>query len=147
MAGVGLRSPRRAKPSSLALLSPQNVVNTAADYRIYRRDRADRRVSPGQLLAACPPAARALHIGGLALVDGADADVWAGLYQAMPGRGIFTPFDPNIRAGFVPNRPTYMRRLDRVFAATDLLKLSDANLLWLMPDPGVEAGVRVGATI
>jgi fructokinase len=51
--------------------------------------------------------------------------------------------DPNIRPGFADDEDAYRARLARIFERADIVKMSDADLAWLMPDvDGVEAQAR-----
>jgi fructokinase len=129
--GVRILSPRRTEPTSLAVVSLQDGVPS---YQFYRDNTAERQVTPEGLNSCTPDTARAVYIGALALTGGADATVWADYYCAMKTRGLFTALDPNIRATFIHDRDSYLSRLYRVLANTDLLKLSNEDLAWLVPD-------------
>ena len=47
---------------------------------------------------------------------------------------IVMSLDPNIRPGFVQHEPAYRARLQRMIAASDIVKISGEDLEWL--DPG-----------
>ena len=42
--------------------------------------------------------------------------------------------DPNIRPGFIADRDRYVARLKAMLAKTDIVKLSDEDLGWLLPE-------------
>ncbi len=134
--GVEVLSKRRDEPTSLAVVALQDG---AASYQFYRNGTAERMVTLEGLIKRTPTDATALHLGSLALADGADADVWAQYFCQMHQQGMFTTLDPNIRAAFIRDRAAYMARLDMVLGHTDLLKLSDEDLKWLYPDQGTQA--------
>jgi len=138
-AGVALCGVRRPEPTSLAVVSLSNAV---ASYQFYRQNTAERMVTLDGLNCQRPEKVSAFHLGSLTITDGADADIWADFYVAMAKRGALTSLDPNIRAAFVTDREAYMARLDRLLAATDLLKLSDEDLAWLAPGTDLHTAAR-----
>ncbi len=129
-ANVSLLAPRDPAPTSLAVVSIDAGIPS---YQFYREQTAERNVTLAALEKATPEGAKALCIGSLALTGGADADAWADYFCTIKSKGVFTALDPNIRAAFIHNRTEFMARLDRVMASTDLLKLSDEDLEWLIP--------------
>ncbi len=137
--GVALVGDRSPEPSTLAVVSLQRGV---ASYRFYRQGTAERQVTLERLNAQVPAATAAFHIGSLALTDGADAETWTDFHVGMHRRGIFTALDPNIRASLITDRPAYMARFERLLAATDLLKLSDDDLEWLVPGAAPDVAAR-----
>lgn len=128
---VTLLSPRREEPTSLAVVS---LADGIPSYQFYREGTAERQVSLDALTNATPGNTQAIYVGSLALTSGADSDVWAQYYVDMHAKGIFTALDPNIRTSFINDRDGYLLRLNKVLAATDLLKLSDEDLAWLFPE-------------
>lgn len=130
-AGAQLLAARRSEPTSLAVVSLQGGIPS---YQFYRERTAERMVTLESLRGTVPANAVALQLGSLALTAGEDADIWAEFYCAMKEAGLFTSLDPNIRAAFIHNREAFLARLDRVLAHTDLLKLSDEDLRWILPD-------------
>ena len=142
-AGVELLAERGAEPTSLAVVSLQNGI---PGYQFYRENTAERNVTLEALNKTAPSSMQTLYLGSLALSGGADADAWAAFYCAAHKRGVFTALDPNIRTAFIHNRTEYLSRLDRVLAHTDLLKLSDEDLEWLLPATPVEEAADILAT-
>lgn len=115
---VEVLAERGSEPMPLAVVSLQRGTPS---YQFYRENTAERNVTLGGLNQATPNSMKALYEGSLALSGGMDADV---------------------RAAFIYNRAEYMNRLDRVLAHTGLLKLSDEDLEWLMPDAPIEEAAR-----
>jgi len=134
--GVELLSKRRDEPTSLAVVALRNGV---ASYQFYRNNTAERMVALNRLIGCTPKDASALHLGSLALTGGADADIWAEYFCEMHRQGLFTSLDPNIRATFIHDRDEYIARLDTILRHTDLLKLSDEDMIWLYPDEEIMA--------
>ncbi|MFK7874738.1 MAG: carbohydrate kinase [Paracoccaceae bacterium] len=134
--GVELLAPRASQPSSLAVVSLQDGTPS---YGFYRENTAERQISAGSVTA--PAATTGLHLGSLALANGADAVVWEDFFHAQKGMGRFTSLDPNVRAAFIDDRTGYVARIERMAAAADLVKLSDEDLEWLYPHLGQDAAV------
>lgn len=128
---VALLAERRTEPTSLAVVALENGVPA---YQFYREKTAERMVTLKSLLAATPDTATGIYVGSLALTDGTDADAWADYYCRAKNNGLFTTLDPNIRPAFIHDRNGFLARLDRVLMHTDLLKLSDEDLEWLVPN-------------
>ena len=129
-AGAELLSPRRDEPRSLAVVS---LDGGAPSYQFYRDNTAERMVTVVSLEKSVPSEAKAFQLGSLSITGGDDADAWADFYVNMKGRGLFTSLDPNVRAAFIKDRETYLKRLELLLANTDLLKLSDEDLDWICP--------------
>ncbi len=139
--GVRLLAGRSRRPAALALVT---LDGGEARYRFCREGTADRDVTAEGLRAAMPEAAEALHLGSMALIDGPDAEAVAALVAHAAGRGLLISVDPNIRAEALPAaaRGAYRARLARIFAAADIVKLSDADLDWLFPGAPLEAAAE-----
>ncbi len=129
--GAVIATPRSAAPTSRAVVTLEQGIPT---YAFHRDGTAERQVTQSSLWDSIPGDASALHCGGLALVDGADADVWVTVMVEAAARGIFVSFDPNVRASLVHDRADYMARVGRVMQVANLIKLSDEDLGWLYPD-------------
>ena len=130
-AGVVLAGGRHLAPSSLAMVTLKNGVPS---YSFYREGTAERQISEDRLTAALTTDARLFHIGSLALVGGADADVWEALSARCKQAGIAVSLDPNVRAGLIADPDSYRARLARMMQLADIIKLSDEDLTWIYPD-------------
>lgn len=78
--------------------------------------------------------------GGLGLVLEPMADTVESMVADFGGRSLVM-VDVNCRPKIVPDRDAYVARIDRVLAGTDIVKVSDDDLDYLLPgvDP-IEAG-------
>lgn len=130
--GVQHFGPRVAAPTTLAMVT---LDQGQPDYRFYRDGTAERQVTLDSLRAALPAGMAALHLSSIALVEGADAEVWRDLFVQVAGRGVFTSLDPNVRALIAePNRARYAARLTAMAQGAALIRLSDEDAAWWFPD-------------
>lgn len=135
--GIQLATPRTDAPTSLAVVS---VNNGQPSYQFYRNDTADRQITPDTLDAAISDQTRVFHVGSLALIEGADADLWAQHFATLAANDVITSLDPNARPVVVKDKDQYVARLLRVMKHARVLKLSDEDLEYLVPDqPLMEA--------
>ena len=135
--GIQLATPRTDAPTSLAVVS---VNNGQPSYQFYRSDTADRQITPDTLDAAISDQTRVFHIGSLALIEGADADLWEQRFATLSANDVITSLDPNARPVVVKDKDQYVARLLRVMKHARVLKLSDEDLEYLAPDqPLMEA--------
>ena len=135
--GIQLATPRTDAPTSLAVVS---VNNGQPSYQFYRSDTADRQITPDTLDAAISDQTRVFHIGSLALIEGADADLWEQHFATLAANDVITSLDPNVRPVVVKDKDQYVARLLRVMKYARVLKLSDEDLEYLAPDqPLMEA--------
>ena len=129
--GIQLATPRTDAPTSLAVVS---VNNGQPSYQFYRSDTADRQITPDTLDAAISDQTRVFHIGSLALIEGADADLWEQRFATLAANDVITSLDPNARPVVVKDKEPYVARLLRVMKNARVLKLSDEDLEYLAPD-------------
>jgi len=134
--GVTLTQPRKTAPTSLAVVS---VVASIPSYQFYRQGTAERLVNLDSIRNSVPAQTRIFHIGSLALIDGADAQAWEDYFMQCGDLGILTSLDPNARPIVVQDRAPYVDRLMRMIKAADILKLSDEDLEYLLPDTDIDA--------
>jgi fructokinase len=123
------------RPTTLAMV---HLENGQASYGFYDAGTATREIVPWDL----PDPATldgALFCGGISLCNPPGADSLADFAAAWPVDRVVM-VDPNIRPGFADDEPTYRARLARVLARADIVKMSDADLAWVLPGvSGVEA--------
>ncbi|WP_299678367.1 carbohydrate kinase [uncultured Roseobacter sp.] len=130
-----IRSPL---PTTLAFVQ---LTNGQARYTFYDENTAGRSLTPDQL-PDLPDAAAALYFGGISLISEPCAEFYAALAEREAPRRLIM-IDPNIRAAFVKDAARYRARLDRMVAVSDIVKVSDEDLDWIVPDAaGLEDKAR-----
>ncbi|MHA6265086.1 carbohydrate kinase family protein [Arenibacterium sp. CAU 1754] len=122
-------SPRSDRPTTLAFVK---LVDGHATYRFYDENSASRMIVPGDV-PGVPSVVRAAFFGGISLCNAPFADTLADLAERYAGT-IPVMLDPNIRPGFITDAAAYRARLARIIAVADMIKVSDEDLAWLIPD-------------
>jgi len=124
------------QPTSLAVVSLD--TKGVPSYSFHRNDTAERQVTLEMLNDCLPGNTDIFHVGGLALIDGDDADAWNALFQQCKRHGILTSLDPNVRPALIADRDQYVERLSQLMNLADIVKLSDEDLQWLYPSRPIE---------
>ncbi len=120
---------RAARPSTLAFV---HLSGGQATYSFFDENTAGRMIAPGDLVSV-EPAVKALFFGGISLAVEPCADTYATLLEnESSGRAVM--IDPNIRPGFIRDETVYRTRLAKMFSKADIVKVSDEDLEWLVPD-------------
>lgn len=118
------------RPTTLAFVQLQDGH---ASYTFVDENTAGRMLRaeemPDQL-----PAVSAMYFGGISLACEPCADAYAALLDRH-GADRAVMLDPNIRPGFIKDQTRYRTRLNRIIAQTDILKVSDEDLDWIIPGP------------
>ncbi len=129
-------------PTTLAFVQ---LTHGQASYTFYDENTAGRMLDPEQL-PTIPDETNALFFGGISLISEPCADFYAGIMVSESQSKVIV-LDPNIRAGFITNEQRYRDRLQRMIAHTDILKVSDEDLDWIIPAamPMAQKIVRVAA--
>lgn len=122
---------RSERPTSLAVaeLDDQGV----ASYRFHLAETAALQLTPDLALSVLPNQIAALHVGSLGLVLDPMASALEAVVQRAAGQALIMT-DPNVRPAVIGDLTAYAARLWRVIAATDVVKVSDADLAILMPE-------------
>lgn len=121
--------PRIGQPATLAFVT---LEDGHARYRFYDEATASRMLSPADL-PALEKKVRALFFGGISLVVEPCGSAFEEL-MTREGKTRLVMIDPNIRPDFVIDETAYRARLMRMMAGADIVKLSDEDLDWLLPD-------------
>jgi fructokinase len=82
-----------------------------------------------------------LHIGSISLLRGTTPATVLATVEQLKGQALLS-LDPNLRPDIVQDEQGYRALLQRLFALVDILKLSDADLAWLMPNVPAEQAIH-----
>jgi fructokinase len=82
-----------------------------------------------------------LHIGSISLLRGTTPATVLATVERLKGKALLS-LDPNLRPDIVQDEQGYRALLQRLFALVDILKLSDADLAWLMPNVPAEQAMH-----
>jgi fructokinase len=129
---------RSARPTTLAFVS---LVDGQAEYAFYDENTAGRMLAESDL-PEVPANVSALFFGGISLAVEPCGEVYAAL-ATRTAQDRLVMLDPNIRPGFIADEARYRARLDRILSVTDVVKVSDEDLRWLM-GPGEIAELAAG---
>ena len=133
---VTIAGARVEQPTSLAVVSVD--ANGLPSYGFYRNGTAERQVNAQTLARTMPQETAIFHVGGVALIDGDDAEAWKQHFKDCKANAILTSLDPNIRPALVSDWDSYGERLRQMMAVADIVKLSDEDIVWLYPDRPLE---------
>jgi fructokinase len=115
-------------PTPLAIVDPAEIEPS---YSFYLAGTAHETLH--EHLVDLPDEVATLHVGTLALATDPPGDAVA-TFAERQARDCVLMIDPNIRPALVGDRRVYRRRLDRLVAVADIVKLSASDLEWLDPD-------------
>jgi len=118
---------RCARPTTLSFVSLQDGQ---AEYLIYDENTAGRMVRPGDLPAP-PDNAHALLFGDISLMVEPSANTHEAYITRCAGKFPLV-FDPNIRPAYIRDEHIYRARMMRLIALSQIVKLSDEDLTWIM---------------
>lgn len=104
-----------------------------ATYTFYDENTAGRSLSADKL-PQIPDEITAMYFGGISLISEPCADFYAALAEREAAKRVIV-LDPNIRTSFIQDEARYRARLDRMIAASDLVKVSDEDLDWIIAGP------------
>ena len=118
------------RPTTLAFVQ---LTNGHATYTFYDENTAGRELHSSDL-PDIPDTVSAMYFGGISLISEPCADFYADLaVRESRERAIIV--DPNIRASFITDEHSYRARLNRIIEVADILKVSDEDLNWIIPEP------------
>lgn len=130
---------RSDRPTTLAFVQ---LVDGQARYSFYDENSAGRMLSAADM-PEVPKGITALFFGGISLACEPAADAFADLL-AREGENRAVMLDPNIRPGFIQDAERYRARLNAMVQHADILKVSDEDLGWIVPDaPSLSERVSV----
>jgi fructokinase len=121
---------RSDRPTTLAFVQ---LRDGHATYSFIDENSAGRMLTPEDMPKQLP-AVSALYFGGISLACEPCADAYAALLgRHGPDRAVM--LDPNIRPDFIKDQTRYRTRLNRMIAQSDIIKVSDEDLDWIIPGP------------
>jgi len=114
-----------ARPSTIAFVK---LVNGQATYAFYDEGTAGRMITEADL-PALDDSCEALHFGAISLIPSPCGETYETLMKREQAKRVIS-LDPNIRPGFIKDKPAHMARINRMAAMSDILKFSDEDLEW-----------------
>lgn len=124
--GVDTRFVARSdRPTTLAFV---RLTDGHASYLFYDENSAGRMLTEADI-PALDDSISTLFFGCISLAVEPCAATYEALMMRDGGTRV-TMLDPNIRTGFIQDEAAYRARLNRMLAASDLVKFSDEDLAW-----------------
>lgn len=120
---------RADRPSTLAFV---HLTDGHAQYSFFDENTAGRLLQTDDL-PQLPADVRALFFGGISLVCEPAADTYRALAEREQAQRVIM-LDPNIRTSFIQDAARYRQRLDRLLSCADIVKLSDEDLDYIVPN-------------
>ena len=114
-----------ARPTTIAFVK---LVNGQATYAFYDEGTAGRMIGQDDL-PILGDDCEAMHFGAISLIP----DPCGATYEALMTREYqnrVISLDPNIRPGFIKDKPAHMARIARMAKMSDIIKFSDEDLEW-----------------
>lgn len=118
------------RPTTLAFV---RLVDGQATYSFFDENSAGRMIEAADLPKISAHVS-ALFFGGISLVSEPAADTYSTLLEREAATCVVM-IDPNIRPRFIDDPDRYRARLDHMIARSDIVKVSDEDLDWLLPAP------------
>ena len=116
-------------PTSLAFVK---FVEQQAQYTFYSAQAADTMLTPSDL-PKDNSEFKGIFLGGIRLCTDRTASTLLTLLRKHSKRSVIF-LDPNIRPSFISDERSYRLRLNEMIELSDIVKLSDIDLTWLIPD-------------
>ncbi|MDE0524754.1 MAG: carbohydrate kinase [Boseongicola sp.] len=118
------------RPTTLAFVALQDGQ---ASYSFFDENSALRMLS-NEEIPALDPEIDCLFFGGISLASEPCADTFASLLE-REGKTRLAMLDPNIRQSFIADEGRFRGRMKRMMELSDIVKVSDEDLDWLVPRP------------
>ena len=126
-------------PTTLAFVK---LADGHATYVFYDENSAGRMLALDDV-GPVPADMEALFFGGISLAVEPCARTYEAIAVRESGKHVIM-MDPNVRPGFIQDAGVYRARIQHMMAHCDIVKVSDEDLVWLMPEvEGLDAQVDV----
>ena len=109
-------------------------------YAFFPNGCADRMMQPSDMPYPLPPEVQAVQVGSISLVLEPGASSIVDFLQKIHSTCVIS-YDPNIRAGLIPDHQAYVHRFEQIAGWADIIKLSDEDLEWLYPNLNWQEGL------
>jgi len=120
---------RSDRPTTLAFVK---LIKGQASYTFYDENSAGCTLFP-KSIGDFPASVSCLSFGGISLIGDPSASTYCQLAETNSFNKVIM-VDPNIRPSFILDEYSYRQRLQRIMAVADIIKLSDEDLIWLVPE-------------
>lgn len=128
---------RVENPTTLAFVK---LSNGNAEYTFMDENSATRSLTP-QTLPEFPSDVSALHFGAISLIPEPCGSAYEALMEREAEKRVIS-LDPNIRVSFIPDADKHRKRILHMLALSDIVKVSDEDLVWIYPDTPLEDAVQ-----
>ncbi|HEY0602607.1 MAG TPA: carbohydrate kinase [Herpetosiphonaceae bacterium] len=135
--GQGVDSRFMLDSTAQSTLAFVTMVNSEPEYNFYTTQTADTLLTIDELPAALFEETRILHYGSISLLRGTTVQAVLATVERLKGRALLS-CDPNLRPGLIDDETSYRATLNRAMALADIIKISAADLDWLMPGRSIE---------
>ncbi|MDA5094631.1 carbohydrate kinase [Aliiroseovarius sp. KMU-50] len=122
------------RPTTLAFV---HLSDGHASYSFFDENSAGRMLLPSDM-PVLDQKISALFFGGISLACEPGADAYAALAE-REGTSRVVMLDPNIRPGFIEDEERFRERLTRLLTVADIVKVSDEDLDWFIPEDMAQA--------
>jgi fructokinase len=92
-------------------------------------------------LPELPDTVQALHFGAISLIPEPCGTAYETLMQRHAASSVIS-FDPNIRPGFITDADKHRKRINKMLAMSDIVKVSDEDLAWIAPERSMDAAIK-----
>jgi fructokinase len=128
---------------STTLSFVQKQADGQVQYGFFANDTADRNLPKDELNKInLPSEAKIIHFGSISLSMEPCGSIISEFLLNIPKK-LLLSFDPNIRPSLVPDRDKYMERFQKLCKLSNILKLSDEDLLWLYPELNTDKAIEL----
>ena len=119
---------RSPNPTTMAFVT---LTDGIAQYSFLDENTAGRMLN-AEAIPSLPKSVKALHFGAISLIPEPCGSTFEE-FMSQTREDFVISLDPNIRPGFIADEPAYRERLRHMIGMSDIIKVSEEDLLWLEP--------------